>query len=58
MGTINVILAASGRTGSFPSRVMFVARLSTEDNDQESKRSKKGALPMLGFSDKDKIGTI
>ena len=58
MGTINVILAALGRTGSFPSRVMSMARLSTEDNDRESKRSKKGASPVLGFSDEDKIGTI
>ncbi|XP_050240936.1 uncharacterized protein LOC126689800 [Quercus robur] len=37
---------------------MSVARLSIEDNDRESKRSKKGALPVLGFSDVDKIGTI
>ena len=58
MGMINVILATSGRTSSFPSRLMSVARLSTEDNDRESKKSKKGALPVLGFSDKDKIGTI
>ena len=58
MGTINVILVASGRTGSFPSRVISVARLSTEDNDRESKRSKKGTSPVLGFSDEDKIGTI
>ena len=58
MGTINVILAASGRTGSFLSRVMSVTRLSTDDNNQESKRPKKGASPMLGFLDEDKIGTI
>ena len=58
MGTINVILAASGRTGSYPSRVMSVARLSTKDNDRESKKAKKGALPVLGFSNEDKIGTI
>ena len=58
MGTINVILVALGRTGSFPSRVMSVTWLSTEDNDRESKRSKKGASPVLGFSDKDKIETI
>ncbi|XP_030950066.1 uncharacterized protein LOC115973972 [Quercus lobata] len=37
---------------------MSVARLSNEDNDRESKRSKKGASPILGFSDKDKMGTI
>ncbi|XP_030970258.1 uncharacterized protein LOC115990582 [Quercus lobata] len=36
---------------------MSVARLSTEDGDRESKRS-KGSSPMLGFSDEDKIGTI
>ena len=58
MGTINVILATLGRTGSYPSRVMSVARLSTEDNDRESKKSKKGASPVLGFLDEDKIGTI
>ena len=58
MGMINVILAASGRIGSFPSKVMSVAQLSTKDNDRESKRSKKGASPVLGFSDEDKIGTI
>ena len=27
-------------------------------NDRESKRSKKGASPVLGFLDEDKIGTI
>ena len=57
MGTIHIILAVPGRTGSFPSRVMSVARLSADDGDRESKRS-KGSSPMLGFSDKVKIGTI
>ncbi|XP_030939434.1 uncharacterized protein LOC115964214 [Quercus lobata] len=37
---------------------MSVAWLSTEDSDRESKRSKKGSSPVLGFSDEDKIGTI
>ncbi|XP_050250164.1 uncharacterized protein LOC126697283 [Quercus robur] len=37
---------------------MFVARLSTEDNNRESKKAKRGALPVLGFSNEDKIGTI
>ena len=37
---------------------MSVARLSTEDSDRESKRSKKGNSLVLGFSDEDKIGTI
>ncbi|XP_030922910.1 uncharacterized protein LOC115949769 [Quercus lobata] len=37
---------------------MSVARFSTKDNDRESKKSRKGASPVLGFSDKDKIETI
>ena len=55
---INVILATLGRIGSCPSKVMSVAWLSIEDNDQESKKAKKGASSVLGFSDEDKIGTI
>ena len=58
MGMINVILAAPGRTDSYPSRVLFVAWLSTKDNDRESKKAKKGVSPVLGFSDEDKVGTI
>ena len=57
-GTIHVILAAPGRTGSFPSRVLSVARLSAEDREREFKRSKKGSSLILGFSDEDKKGTI
>ena len=37
---------------------MSVARLPTKDDDQESKKAKKIALPVLGFSDEDKVGTI
>ena len=58
IGTINVILAVSGKTNSCPSRVMSVARLSTEDSDRESKKSRKGVSPVLGFSDEDKIRAI
>ena len=58
MGMIHVILAAPGRTGSFPFKVMSVARFSAEDSDRESKRSKKGSSLVLRFSDEDKIGTI
>ena len=57
-GTIQVILAAPGKTGSFPSRVLSVARLSAEDREREFKRYKKGSSLILGFSDKDKRGTI
>ena len=55
---IHVILAALGRTSSFPSRVLSVARLPAEDSERESKRSKKGNSLILGFSDEDKGGTI
>ena len=58
IGTINVILAAPGRTGSCPSRVISMARLPIEDDDRESKKAKKEASPVLGFSNEDKIGTI
>ncbi|XP_030941940.1 uncharacterized protein LOC115966957 [Quercus lobata] len=58
IGTINVILAVSGMPGSCPSRVMSVSRPPTEHGDRESKRAKKIALPMLGFLDEDKVGTI
>ena len=40
LGTINVIFAAPGRTGSWPSRVMSVAHLSPKDGRHESKRAK------------------
>ena len=36
---------------------MFVARLSVEGENRESKKAKKKASPVLGFSDEDKIGT-
>ena len=57
IGTINVIFAASGWTDSCPSRVLSVARLPTESDDRESKKVKKGASLVQGFSDDDKIGT-
>ena len=56
--TINVIFAALGRTGSCPSRVMSVARLSFDEGVSEPKRAKLLIQPTLGFSDKDKAGTI
>ncbi|XP_050278367.1 uncharacterized protein LOC126719912 [Quercus robur] len=58
IGTINVILAALGKTGSCPSRVMSVAQLPTKHDDRESKKAKKIVSPVLGFSDEDKVGTI
>ena len=58
IGMINVILVASGRTRSCPSRVMSMARLSIKDDYWESKKAKKEASPMLCFSDEDKIEII
>ena len=58
LGTINVIFAALGRTGSCPSRVMSVACLSSEDGSHEPKRASLDWPLVMGFSDEDKIGTI
>ena len=56
--TINIIFAAPGRTGSCPSKVMSVARLSSEDGSHEPERTRLDRPLVMGFSDKDKIGTI
>ncbi|XP_065623835.1 uncharacterized protein LOC136065082 [Quercus suber] len=58
LGTINVIFATPGRTGSCSSRVMSVARLSTGDTNQDLKRARMEISSVLGFSDEDKIETI
>ena len=58
LGTINVIFAAPGRTGSCPSRVMSITRLSLGDINQDPKRAKVEILLVMGFLDEDKIGTI
>ena len=58
LGTINVIFIAPGRTGSCPSRVMSVARLSSRDTNQELKRARVERPLVMGFSDEDKIGII
>ncbi|XP_030937403.1 uncharacterized protein LOC115962647 [Quercus lobata] len=58
LGTINVIFTAPGKTGSHPSRVMSVARLSAKESNSEPKRARVGIRRTLSFSDEDKIGTI
>ena len=58
LGIINVILAALGRTGSHPSRVIPVARPPTEDSNPKLKRARMEIRPVLSFSDEDKVGTI
>ena len=58
LGTINVIFAAPGKTGSSPSRVMSVARLSSEGINQEPKKANVERPLIMGFSNVDKIRTI
>ena len=58
LGTINVIFATPGRTGSCPLRVMSVTRLSSGDLNQEPKRARVEWTLVMRFSDEDKIGTI
>ena len=58
LGIINVIFAAPGRAGSCPSRVMSVSRSPAEESSSMPKKAKMGALLVLGFSNKDKVGTI
>ena len=58
LGTNNVIFAALGRTGSYPSKVMSVPRLPIKDSNSKSKRARVEIRPTLSFLDEDKIGTI
>ncbi|XP_050263876.1 uncharacterized protein LOC126708098 [Quercus robur] len=58
LGTINVIFAALGRTGSCPSRVLSVSRSPAEDYSQALKRAKVRVPLILGFSDEDMVGII
>ena len=58
LGTINVIFAVPGRTGSCLSRVMSVARLPSKDTSREPKRARLERPLVMRFSDEDKIGTI
>ena len=58
IGTINVILAAPGRTGSSPFRVISVGRYPIEPDERESKRARVSATPLIGFSEEDKLGIL
>ena len=58
LGTINVIFAASRRTGSCPSRVLSVSQSPAEESGSTSKRARMDVPLVLGFSDEDKVGTI
>ena len=58
IGTINVIFAAIGRTGSCPSRIMSVSCYSNDESTSVPKRIKMNVPLVLSFSDADKQGTI
>ena len=58
LGTINVIFTAPRRTRSYPSKVMSVALLLNDKDGLEPKKARIITQPTLGFSDKDKAGTI
>ena len=53
-GALRLILAAPGRTGSSPFRVMSVGRFLTEPDKRKSKRARVSATPLIGFSEEDK----
>ena len=57
-GTINVIMAALGRTSTHPARVLSVAQLLAEESQPRPKRARMNFRPVLSFSENDKIGTI
>ena len=50
LGTINVILATLGKTGSRPSKVLSIAQPFIEDSPPDLKRSKVGVRTTLSFS--------
>ena len=58
LGTINIIFAALGRTGSCPSRVMSVFCYFDDDSNSMPKRIKTNFPLVLSFSNADKQGTI
>ena len=58
LGTINVIFAAPRRTGSCPSRIMLVSCCPDDGSNSMPKRIKMNISLVLGFSEKDKQGTI
>ena len=58
LGTINVIFAATGRTGSCPSRIMSVSYCSDEGSSSMPKGVKMNFPLVLSLSNEDKLGTI
>ena len=54
LGTINVIFAAPGRTGSCPFRITSVSYYSDDESNSVPKRIKTNIPLVLSFSDADK----
>ncbi|XP_023898186.1 uncharacterized protein LOC112010077 [Quercus suber] len=54
---INVILAAPGRTGTRPSRVLSVIQATAEESQSGPRRARGGFHSTLSFSEEDKDGT-
>ena len=52
-----MILAALGRTGTYPSRVLFVTQLPAEESQPEPKKARRNSHPILSFSKEDKVET-
>ena len=55
--TINAILAALGRTGTRPLRVLSMAPLPAEESQPKLKKARRNSYPILSFSEEDKIET-
>ena len=58
LGTINVIFAAPGRTGSCPTRIMSASHYADDKPNSMPKRAKTNVPLVLSFSEADKQGTI
>ena len=58
LGTINVIFAAPGRTGSCLSRIMSVSHYSDDESNSVPKRVKTNVPLVLSFSEAEKQRTI
>ena len=58
LGTINVIFATLGRTGSCPTRIMSVSHYTDDEPNSVPKRAKTNVPLVLSFSEADKQGTI
>ena len=51
-------MAAPGRNGSQPSKVISVARPPVDGSSPDSKRSREEVQPALSFFEEDKVGTL